>query len=255
MVHVTELYRYPIKGLSAQPTDVLPLSETGGVAHDRSYGLALGTTMFDPRKPEPLDKGHFLMLRANESLARLQTHFSEQTSILTIQQNGRDVMKTNLSSDEGRAAAETFFTDFAGLAARGRIRLVDAPGHKFTDVSVVSPVMMRAISVINLATVRSLESAVGHEIHPLRFRANVYLEGLEAGSELDWVGREISIGGVRFRGALRTRRCAAIDVNPITAERDTHLPRAIFRHFGHSDLGIYLEILGDGYLTVGDPVH
>jgi hypothetical protein len=254
MVQIIELYRYPIKGLSAQPTTSLNLSTAGGVAHDRTYALALGTTWFEPKRPEPLDKGHFLMLRANAVLAQLRTHFDEDSSILTIQQNGRNVLQVDLSSAEGRAATGAFFTNFAGVAAQGQISLVHAPGHKFTDVSVVSPIMMRALSVINLSTVRALESYVGHEVHPLRFRANVYIDGLEAGAELDWVDREVRIGSISFRGALRTRRCAAIDVNPVTAARDTHLPKAIVRYFGHPDLGVYLEIVENGTLALGDRV-
>jgi uncharacterized protein YcbX len=255
MVQITDLYRYPIKGLSAQPTPVLNFSRADGVAHDRTYALALGNTRFEPTRPEPLDKGHFLMLRANEALAGLLTHFDEESSILTIRQNDQNVLRADLSSSEGREAVEAFFTDFAGTAARGQISLVQAPGHKFTDVSVVSPMMMRALSVINLSTVRTLESHLGQDIHPLRFRANVYIDGLEPGAELDWVDRDIRIGSIHFRGALRTRRCAAIDVNPVTAARDTHLPKAIFRHFGHPDLGVYLEIVEDGTLAVGDRVY
>ena len=74
------------------------------------------------------------------------------------------------------------------------------------------------------------------------------------GAELDWVGLDVRIGAVRFRGVLRTRRCAAIDVNPVTAARDLNLPKAIVRRFGHPDLGVYLEIVENGSLSVGDEV-
>lgn len=254
MAQIVELWRYPIKGLSAQPAISLNLSQADGVAFDRAYALALGTTQFDWKRPEPLDKGHFLILRANEALAELQTHLDEHSSTLTIRQNGKEVLRADLSSAEGQGATEAFFTDFAGVAARGKISLVHAPGHKFTDVSVVSPMMMRALSVINLSTVRALESYLGQEIHPLRFRANVYVDELEVGAELDWVGRDVRIGAIRFRGVLRTRRCAAIDVNPVTAARDLNLPKAIVRRFGHPDLGVYLEIVENGSLSVGDEV-
>jgi uncharacterized protein YcbX len=72
MAQIAELWRYPIKGLSAQPVTSLNLSQADGVAFDRTYALALGTTQFDWRRPEPLDKGKFLILRANETLAELQ---------------------------------------------------------------------------------------------------------------------------------------------------------------------------------------
>jgi uncharacterized protein YcbX len=115
--------------------------------------------------------------------------------------------------------------------------------------------MMRAVSVINLASVRALEQALGRTLDPLRFRANIYFDGLPPWSELAWAEQEVSIGPVRMRGTLRTRRCAATNVNPATALRDENLPAALMRHFGHPDMGIYLEVLSDGPVTLGDPVR
>jgi uncharacterized protein YcbX len=129
---------------------------------------------------------------------------------------------------------------------------VRAAGHKFTDGSVISPAFMRAVSLINLASVRALEERTGGPIHPLRFRANIYVDGLKPWAEMDWVDREVTIGSLRLRGLARTPRCAAVDVNPETAARDTNLPKALKRNFGHVDLGIYLEVLADGAIAVGD---
>ena len=250
---VVALHRYPVKGLSAEPMDSLALTREGGLAHDRAFALALAATRFDPAAPAPLDKGRFLMLRANEALAALRTRLDPHTLRLTVRlPSGEPALAADLSAPEGRRAAEAFFSPYAGPA--GGVRLVCAPGHKFTDVSVVSPAMMRAVSVVNLATVRALEEACATPLDPLRFRANVLLDGLEPEAELGWVGREVRIGATRRRGALRTRRCAAIDVNPATARRDTSLAREIARRFGHPDLGVYLEVVEDGRLGLGDPV-
>ena len=254
MPHVVDLHRYPVKGLSPEPRPFLDLTRDGGLADDRGYALALGTTLFDEAHPIPLDKGHFLMLRVNESLASLRTRLDPATDMLDVAHDGAELLRADLSTPQGRDAAGAFFTAFAGPAAQGNIRVVCAPGHKFTDVSKLSPAMMRAISVINLATVRALSEIVGTALHPLRFRANIALDGAEPGAELDWVGREVRIGALRLRGARRTRRCAAIDVNPVTAERDTRLPKAIMQAFGHPDLGVYLEVVEDGRIAVGDTV-
>ncbi len=254
MPRVVDLHRYPIKGLSPEPLPFLDLTRDGGLAHDRAYALALGTTLFDEARPVPLDKGHFLMLRANEALAGLRTRLDPVTGVLDVSRDGAALLRADLSAPDGREAAGAFFTAFAGPAAQGGIRVVSAPGHKFTDVSKLSPAMMRAVSVVNLATVRALSGIVGVALHPLRFRANIALDGAEPGAELDWVGREVRIGALRLRGAKRTRRCAAIDVNPATAERDTRLPKAIVQAFGHPDLGVYLEVVEDGRIAVGDTV-
>ncbi|GJE18626.1 MOSC domain-containing protein [Methylobacterium marchantiae] len=249
---VDALHRYPIKGLSAEPLATMALSRDAGLAHDREYALALGTTEFDPGQPEPLDKGFFLMLRKNTALAALSTRFVPETAHLTIRRGGEDVFAADLSTGTGRAATEDFFADYLGEETCGRPRLVRAENHKFTDASVLSPVMMRAVSVVNLASVRALSEATGRDLDPLRFRANIHLDGLAPWQELDWVGRELSIGPVRFRGLARTPRCGAVNVNPVTAERDANLPKAIMQHVGHVDLGIYLEVVEGGTIATAD---
>ncbi|MCP1548219.1 MULTISPECIES: MOSC domain-containing protein [Methylorubrum] len=252
MAEVTALYRYPVKGLSAEPLPALTLARASGLAFDREYALALGTTAFDSLKPKPLDKGCFLMLRSNEVLAALATRFDPETGQFTITRDGETMLTEDLTEPEGREAVERFFEAYVGPAAKGRPRLVRAADHKFTDGSVISPAFMRAVSLINLASVRALEERTGSAIHPLRFRANIYVDGLEPWAEMEWVGREVTIGSLRLRGLARTPRCAAVDVNPETARRDTNLPKALKRHFDHVDLGIYLEVLTDGAVAVGD---
>lgn len=252
MAEVTALYRYPVKGLSAESLPALTLARASGLAFDREYALALGTTAFDPLNPEPLDKGYFLMLRSNEVLAALSTRFDPESKQLSVMRDGETVLTEDLTSAAGREAVERFFEAYVGPAAKGRPRLVRAADHKFTDGSVISPAFMRAVSLINLASVRALEERTGGAIHPLRFRANIYVDGLEPWAEMDWVGREVTVGALRLRGLARTPRCAAVDVNPETAQRDTNLPKALKRHFDHVDLGIYLEVLADGAVAVGD---
>jgi GntR family transcriptional regulator/MocR family aminotransferase len=108
------------------------------------------------------------------------------------------------------------------------------------------------ISLINLATVRALEVMWGASLDPLRFRANIYVDGPPAWSEFDWVGQEIRIGGVGFLVDRRNGRCGATNVNPATGARDLDIPRSLRTAFGHKDLGVYLVAQGDGRIAVGD---
>ncbi|CAN5352002.1 MOSC domain-containing protein [soil metagenome] len=254
MPAVVNLCRYPIKGLSPELLGTLSLSSNDGLSHDREFALALGTTVFDASNPLPLDKGFFLMLRANEQLAALDVHLDCETGDVRIGQPGGSAIEANLLTKDGAARVEEFFETYIGAACKGRPKLVHAKEHKFTDGSVLSPALMRAVSLINLASVRALEEKIGTPINPLRFRGNIYVDGLDPWQELDWVDQEIKIGQIRFRGLARTPRCGAVNVNPETARRDANLPKAISRHFGHVDLGIYLEVLSDGDIHVGDPL-
>lgn len=255
MAEVTGLYRYPIKGLSPQRLNRMELTQGSGLAHDRGYALALGTTGFDPARPVPLAKTNFLMLARNEFLAGLATHFDDSTSLLTVQRDGDELARVDLATPQGREAAAALFTELAGDAAQGSIRVVAAAGHRFTDIGAPVPAMMNCVSLINLASVRALETAMGRALDPLRFRANIYVDGLEAWSEFDLIDRTLEIGSSSFRAVRRTRRCPATNVNLETAKRDADVPAALRQHFGHGDLGIYLAVESNGTLAPSDVVH
>jgi uncharacterized protein YcbX len=115
--------------------------------------------------------------------------------------------------------------------------------------------MMNAISLINLDSVRDFEKRIGRAVDPMRFRANIYFDGWPPFRELDLVGKEISIGGVRLKVVMRTRRCAATEVNPQTARRDIAVPRMLMSTYDHPDMGVYAEVLGTGVIHPGDPIN
>jgi uncharacterized protein YcbX len=106
--------------------------------------------------------------------------------------------------------------------------------------------------VINLASVRDLEARLGVEIDPLRFRANLYVEGWPAWVENDWTDQTLTLGGVSASMLKPIVRCAATHVNLKTAERDLEVTKALFDHYGHMHCGIYLQVTSPGRLTLGD---
>jgi uncharacterized protein len=73
-----------------------------------------------------------------------------------------------------------------------------------------------------------------------------------AWSELDWLGSEIVVGGVRLRVIAAITRCAATQVNPATAARDLDIVGNLQRGFGHNLMGIYAEVTEGGEVAQGD---
>lgn len=252
--HIHSLYVYPIKGLSPQPLDSVTLEAGHGVPHDRTFALARPEGRYEPGCAEPLPKDQFFMLAKNERLAGLRTHFDPATGVLRVAVREHVVLAADLSTAEGSAQVIAFFTRVLDRpVGRGPI-LARADGHRFTDVSVRSDQMMNAVSLINLASIRDLERRVGADIDPLRFRANVYFDGLPPFSELNLVGKEIQIGDLRLRAVLNTRRCAATEVNPESARRDLSVPRLLMQEYGHTEMGVYAEVLTGGAARPGDPI-
>jgi MOSC domain-containing protein len=102
---------------------------------------------------------------------------------------------------------------------------------------------------------RELERIAGRPVDPLRFRANVYIDGWQPWQEFTKVGEDVALGNeVVVKIVDRIVRCAATNVDPQTAERDMQIPRLLDRAFGHSDLGVYAEIVRGGTISNGDTV-
>jgi len=250
---ITDLYRYPIKGFSAEPLETMELIAGEGLVGDRHYAVARQPDAFDPQHPKAQPKHKFIVLLRDAALAALKTQFDPATQLLTIREPGGASDHYTLSDTGDCARLEAFLKDYIGGKALTPT-LVSAAGHKFTDISVASEEKMRAISLINVKSVEALEAAAGSPVHPLRFRANVYFTGVPAWQEFDWVGREIMIGDARAKVVMCTQRCAATEVDPDTGERDLNVPALIKRHFGHFDMGVYAQIISTGHAEIGAPI-
>jgi MOSC domain-containing protein len=252
---INAIYRYPVKGLSAEPLARIGLSVGQCVPHDRRFAIALGATEFDPEQPRWLAKTHFIMLMRDEALARLSTGFDPASGVLTIAENGRIVLRESLSEPEGCRRVGRFFDEFMDGTVAGPLRVVEAPGHAFADARAKPNASTdQYVSLINLASIRDFEAKIGAAVEPIRFRANVYFDELPAWDEQGWMEREITAGSARLRVISPITRCAATEVNPATAERDISIVAELMRHFEHNIMGIYAEVIAAGEIAIGDTV-
>jgi len=243
---IVNLYRYPVKGLSPEPLGEVKLEKGETFPFDRAFAIENGSADFDPAAPKHFPKIKFLMLMKNERLAKLKTRFDDATTTLHVTLEGRERLAANLMTAEGRAALEAFMADYMADELRGPPRLAHAPGFSHSDAPA------KLVSIINLASVRALEEKIGRKIDPLRFRGNVYVEGLEPFADHDWVERRFRIGEAGFKGVHKTVRCAATNVDPVSGARDMEIPATLMRHWGHADLGLYAHVKSPGTIRPGD---
>jgi len=245
---IASLYRYPVKGLSPEPLPRVLLGVGQTFPADRRYAIENGPSGFDPAAPEWLPKSYFLMLMRNERLAGLQTRFEDRTNLLTIGEGGRVAVRGDLETAEGRAAVEGFFTANFASDLKGPPKILSGGGHSFSDVA------RKVVSIINLSSVAAIENLVGQPVHPLRFRANLYVSGWPAWHEFELLDRTLAIGDVRLKVVKRIVRCAAINVDPESAVRDLDIPHTLTRRLGHADCGVYAEVIAGGAIGVGDTI-
>jgi uncharacterized protein YcbX len=246
-MRIKSLYRYPVKGLSPEPIEAAALTTDGYFPCDRVFALENGPSGFDPEAPAHQPKIKFLMLMRNGSLASLATRYDEATRVLTLAHDGAIQAQGALDAPEGRAKIEAFLTAFLGEEIRGPVRLLTAPPNfRFTDSK------SGFVSLLNLASVEAIAKAEGRPVDPLRFRANIYLEGLEPWAETALVGKTLVLGGARLEILKMIDRCAATGVEPGTGRRDMDLVQTLRQNFGHIDCGIYARVVEGGRIRIGD---
>ena len=247
--HVAAIFRHLVKGFTPEELDHVDLAPDQGFPHDRTYAVENGPSGYDPEAPAFVPKQKFTVLAAIPKVAQVRTRFDPASGALEAQAPGVAAFAGRLSDAAGREGFAAWLAAFLGEEAQGPLKVVEARGpYRFTDHP------KGQISIVNMASVRDLSAKMGIDLDPLRFRANLYVEGWPAWVENDWADREIMLGWARAKVYKPIVRCAATEVDPTTGIRDQDVVKALFDHYGHLNCGIYVQITDAGRVGLGDAV-
>ncbi|HRJ68957.1 MAG TPA: MOSC domain-containing protein [Beijerinckiaceae bacterium] len=247
---VAFLTRYPVKGLSPEPLQSAVLTAGAHFPGDRMFAIENGPSGFDPAAPVHQPKFKYLMLMRNAALARFQTRYDDASGVLTIRRGAETVAQGDLRTEDGRRAIELFYDMELADDMRGPAKVLMAPeGHRFMDSR------SGFVSLLNRATLSAIAAKAGRRgLDPMRFRANIGIDGLPPWGEFDLVGKEVRIGEATLHITKRIDRCAATHVDPATAVRDIDMVGLLEREFGHHDCGVYAEVVTGGTIRLGNAV-
>lgn len=246
---IVSLYRHPVKGFTPERLARADLEAGACFPCDRLYAVEDGPSGFDPQAPAHISKMKFTVLAKIPAVARARTAFDEASGVLTARAEGVADFAGDLRAAAGRAGFAAWLAVLLGDEAPGPLKVIEGPGaHRFMDSR------SGYVSIVNLASVRDLSDKIGRALDPLRFRANLYVDGWPAWAENDLTGQTLSLGAARAEVLKPIVRCAATHVDPISAERDVDLVKALFDHYGHMFCGIYLNVTQGGAVREGDTV-
>ena len=259
MARVVALYRYPVKGFTPEPCEVLTVLDEGRIAGDRVLGIRFA----DSAAPEESwsRKHEFVALVNTPGLARLELRFDHGKLRLRISLDGAVVVDEALG-DEGRrriaAAVANYVLGLEGnplsphperlplrVVGNGvRPRYQDDPAGQVT--------------LHGRESLAAVAAAVGDaDLSELRFRSNIAVDGLAPWEEQDWVGRKIRIGAVEFDAMKPKGRCLATQANPRTGEADLPVLAALIKVLPQEKptFAIAMSTRGaGGLIRVGDEV-
>ncbi|QQS11563.1 MAG: MOSC domain-containing protein [Rhodospirillales bacterium] len=223
-----------------------------------------------PAAPPPLDawrpRGRFLSLANQAGLPRFPITYAGDGGAAVVAGT-----MNRLDSSAARLRVARALSDAFDDPLDRAIQIVEAPpdGH-------LADLPAPLVSLVGLATVRDLAAAMGLTapvaapggrlnpaeedrawgggLNPMRFRANIVLDGVPAWQELGWAGRTLRIGAARLRVVEPIERCVAIDADPAGGGRDLPVLETLDRRTGATRAGVYAEVIDGGEIGYGDPV-
>ncbi|MCT2358882.1 MOSC domain-containing protein [Brevibacterium casei] len=250
-MRASRLFRFPVKGFPAEEIAEAVVDSGRGIRGDRVAAFTNGSLNV------PADQWQrysaFTVLKNYPDLQKWQVSTAPDSAItLTAPAGGSTTFCAD--DDESRAASAEFLSSHIppqGSHPRGIV----VAGQRMFDSR------ESGISLINPATVEALgateegRAALGTgDLDPLRFRGNIFVEGLDPFAEFGLIGRIVRIGGVRLAISQAIERCPATTVNPVTTEVDVNVPRILASACGHLHCGVYGRILESGTITAGDEI-
>jgi uncharacterized protein YcbX len=218
---VVQIWRYPVKSMAGEQLDSCMVTELG-LEGDRRWAFVDGA---------PHRAGKLLNIKQHEDLMRYRARLV----------GGRPEVVAPDGKIQGLDGA---LVERLEVESSRPLELRDAAGDNFDDAPVL---------IVNLESVAAFSLEAGMPVDPRRFRANLYVDGLEPEAELAWLGRRIQAGDAELEVFSRCVRCVVINRDPDTTESTPQLlDLMVDRH--DKCMGMYCRVLRPGRVAVGDLV-
>ncbi len=244
---VARICRHPVKSLGEETLEAVTLETGRHMPWDRVWALAHGRAEFDWEAPVWAQARNFVTQTHIPELARISARFDEAAGRLTLAHPERPEITLEPATAEGAEALAAWVAPLATMRP-GPYRLVTLPEGALTDFADTH------IALNSEASRRALSEAAGRDLAHIRFRGNIWLEGLAPWEEFDLLGREIRLGHATLRVTERIERCNATAASPATGTRDTPVTEILDTRYGHRDFGVYAQVVAGGRVALGDPL-
>ncbi|MFT4715059.1 MAG: hypothetical protein ACI861_001747 [Paracoccaceae bacterium] len=245
---IANIWRHPLKGHSRESLTTTLLSAGKTMPGDRAWAVTHAASRADVDDPAWLPPANFSRGSKNGNLMAIDGAYNDATRTLNLTHPDRP----DISFDPDNKADVWRFLDWLEpLNIPGKLEptgIISVPERGMTDTDFPS------ISILSLPSLADFSAKAGQEINAKRFRGNFWLEGLAPWQEFDLIGQEIQLGNARVRILERTVRCMATTANTDTGQRDLDTLGLLKDNWGHTDFGVYAEVIEGGPVSIGDTV-
>jgi hypothetical protein len=219
MASVVEIWRYPVKSMAGERLDSCKVTDVG-LEGDRRWA-------FIDQSPNRF--GKWFNIKQHAALMTYHARLVEGELDLVAPDGSSIALDGNL--------VRRFETE-----SERPLQLRELPGANYDAAHLL---------IVNMSSVEAFALEAGMPIDHRRFRANLYVEGLEPWDELRWLGRIIRAGTAELEVVDRCERCKVITMDPDTTEATPELLRLLVERHDER-FGMYCKVVKAGRVAVGD---
>lgn len=110
------------------------------------------------------------------------------------------------------------------------------------------------ISILSLDSLADMSARTGLDLGTHRWRGNLWVEGWAPFHERSLIGQIIQIGEAELRITDHIGRCTATNADTATGRVDLDMIEALQRHYGHTDFGVFAEVVTGGAIRLQDRI-
>lgn len=249
MAHVATLWRHPIKSHGREELDAVTLTAGHTMPWDRHWAVTHDASKFDVDDPHWVMCRNFMIGALTPNLAGIWAQLDEETATLKLRHSdlGSHVFRPDDPNDW--AGFLNWVLPLCPADKRQPKSIVSVAKRGMTDTDYAS------ISLMNAASHADVAKQLGTSLEMERWRGNIWLEGLSAWEERQWIGRDIRIGDAVLRVTDHIERCKHTMANPHSGMRDADTLGALRNGWGHQDFGVYATVTKGGRISCNDKIE
>ena len=248
----------PVKSVSFQTIENCKIKKDIGIVNDRIFAFAKDLDQEQAKlfEKSPDDrKGKWnkvLTLKNSPALNKYNFIFKDEKLTLTLKD--KEILTIDINQLDQREALSNKISELES-SLKQPITLMKNHEFPFFDTSISNKVnFVNSVSLLNIQSINDFQKKIERNVESSIFRGNICIDGIEPWKEREWIGKIIKINNVSFKVEKNIPRCVAINLKPQTDDNSFNLLQSLKKNYNHFEMGIYLTVLNDGQINIGDSI-
>ena len=249
MIKIENLFYSPVKSISFEESESLNVLTGRGIEGDRIFALvqnldsnSIKNLIEDPKSRK---LNNFVTLKNYPELNQYNFTYAKDKLILKKQ-------------DEIIITINPFFENEKILLCDKINQIIQKDKKLDLLMDEKNPFFdtmpNNTISLINKKSISDFSNKISTNIEFERFRANIYIDGLDAWKDRDWIGKTININNIKFFVSDEISRCSATNLKPSTDIVTINLPNQLKKTYDHINMGLYIVPQQNGVISKEDKI-